>query len=64
MNLRVSRSFIEGMKYPRTISSRKNHYTDSLEKDSVTIAWKRTGDYLRRAIKNYEKEKGEGNHNK
>lgn len=53
MNLRVNRSFIEGMKYPRRVFEKNPVYSKMIGYNSVKIAWKNTGGYLQKAVNEY-----------
>lgn len=55
MNLRVSRSFLEGMKYPRRISSNNLEYSNLSRNSTVEKAWKNTGGFLQKSLNEYGK---------
>ncbi len=55
MNLRVSRSFFEGMRCPRRIFSNEATPYTKVVNNSTEIAWKRTGNYIKRSIAKHER---------
>lgn len=60
MNIRISKAFIEGMKFPIRIYQPSSIYMQIKKTGSIEIAWKRTGNYLVRSMEDYDKLKIEG----
>ncbi|MEJ8736720.1 hypothetical protein WKT02_04590 [Erysipelotrichaceae bacterium HCN-30851] len=57
-NMRISLSFRQGLNFSKCLfGKRATTYDDSVLNDSVDIAWKRTGDYLREELIDYERGK-------
>ena len=59
MNLKVSRAFVEGTKYPRRIIEKNPAYIVASRENTVKKAWENTGYYLQKAINDYGR-KGKG----
>ena len=54
MTIRVSKSFCEGMKYPKR-SSESINYVKAIRQQSVNEAWINTGERIRKALDDYGK---------
>ena len=59
VDLKVSRAFIEGTKYPRRIIEKNSVYIVAPRRNTVKKAWENTGYYLQKAINDYGR-KGKG----